>query len=211
MLAVQHRSYAQMSLDADRQITQFSGIVKDGVSGAPVPFAIVYVDKQKRGTVSTMEGFFSFAVAKGDIVLFKSIGYKPLKMQVPFDAEGNSYYKDVHLQRETYMVDTVNIYPMPKPHQLRQAIVNLDIPDNMVDLAKQAIEKSKLDEITKATHYDSRENFNQYLQTQVESYYHYGQPAPIKLLDVFSWAKFIKSLKKKNTNTDFQYKKPPEY
>lgn len=188
---------AQLSPDAPREITQFSGMVKDGISNAPVPFAVVYVDKEKRGTISTMEGFFSFAVAKGDIILFKSLGYKPLRIQVPFDAVGDSYFKDVALEREIYSLDTINIYPLPKPHQLRQAIANLDLPDNMVDLAKKAIEKSKLDEIAKTTRYDGSENFNQYLKNQVQSYYHYGQPAPISLFDAFKWAEFIKSLKKK--------------
>lgn len=195
-------SRAQLSPDAPREVTQFSGMVKDEISNAPVPFAIVYVDKERRGAVSTIEGFFSFAVAKGDIVVFKSLGYKPLRIQIPFDAVGDSYFKDILLAREIYSLDTITVYPLPKPHQLRQAIANLDLPDNMVDMAKKAIEKSKLDEIAKNTRYDGSENFNQYLKNQVQSYYHYGQPAPIKLFDVFSWAEFIKSLKKKKGGSD---------
>lgn|GEM_PF-2432637 len=199
---------AQELPDAPKEVVQFSGMIRDEISKAPVPFAIVYVDKEKRGTVSTLEGFFSFAVAKGDIILFKSLGYKPLRVQVPYDAAGTSYFKDIEMARETYMLDTFTVYPLPKPHQLRQAMVNLDVPENMVDLAKKTIEKSKLEELTKATRYDGTENFNQYVKNQVQSYYHYGQPAPIKLFDVFSWAEFIKSLRKNkkpalgNTNSE---------
>lgn len=205
-------STAQLSLTAQREVTQFSGMIKDEVSNAPVPFAIVYVDKEKRGTVSTMEGFFSFAVAKGDVIVVKSLGYKPYKFQVPFDAEGDSYFRDLLLAREIYTLDTFTVYPMPKPHQLRQAIANLDIPDDMVELAKKTIEKSKLDELAAQTRYDGSENFNQYLKSQVQSYYHYGQPAPIKLFDVFSWAEFIKSIKKnKGGSEKFGGKSLPEY
>lgn len=205
-------STAQLSLTAQREVTQFSGMIKDEVSNAPVPFAIVYVDKEKRGTVSTMEGFFSFAVAKGDVIVVKSLGYKPYKFQVPFDAEGDSYFRDLLLAREIYTLDTFTVYPMPKPHQLRQAIANLDIPDDMVELAKKTIEKSKLDELAAQTRYDGSENFNQYLKSQVQSYYHYGQPAPIKLFDVFSWAEFIKSIKKnKGGSEKIGGKSLPEY
>lgn len=205
-------STAQLSLTAQREVTQFSGMIKDEVSNAPVPFAIVYVDKEKRGTVSTMEGFFSFAVAKGDVIVVKSLGYKPYKFQVPFDAEGDSYFRDLLLAREIYTLDTFTVYPMPKPHQLRQAIANLDIPDDMVELAKKTIEKSKLDELAAQTRYDGSENFNQYLKSQVQSYYHYGQPAPIKLFDVFSWAEFIKSIKKNKGGAEkFGGKSLPEY
>ncbi len=192
---------AQLRNDAPKEVTQFSGIVRDKISHAEIPFAVVYVDRERRGTVSTIDGFFSFAAAKGDIILAKSLGYKPLKIQIPYDALGDSYYMDIELERATYLLDTTVIYPLPRPHQLRQAIANLDIPDNMVDLAKKTIEKSKLDEIAKTTHYDGSENFNQYLKNQVQSYYHYGQPAPIRLFDVFSWAEFIKSLKKKKVGT----------
>lgn len=197
-----HHSFvrAQLRTDVEREITQFSGIIQDEISKAPVPFAIIYVDKERRGSVSSMEGFFSFAVSKGDVVVVKSIGYKPLRMQIPLDAIGDSYYKDIVLKREIYSLDTITVYPLPKPHQLRQAITNLDLPDNMVDLAQKAIEQSKLDELTKTTHYDGTENFNQYIKNQVQSYYHYGQPAPIKLFDAFSWAKFIQSIRKKKGN-----------
>ncbi len=194
-----------------KSIIQFSGMVKDEISNAPIPFAIVYVDKEKRGTVTTMEGFFSFAAAKGDAIIVKSIGYKPLKLNIPLDATGSTYYKDIQMTREIYEFDTITIYPLPKPHQLRQAIANLDLPNDMVMKAQKAIEKSKLDEIAKNTRYDGSENFNQYLKNQVQSYYHYGQPAPIKLFDVFSWAEFIKSIKKKkspNSERGVEYQYP---
>lgn len=194
-----------------KSIIQFSGMVKDEISNAPIPFAIVYADQEKRGTVTTLDGFFSFAAAKGDVIIVKSIGYKPFRITVPLDAPGSTYYKDIQMTREIYELDTITIYPLPKPHQLRQAIANLDIPDDMMIKAQKAIEKSKLDEMAKTTRYDGNENFNQYLKNQVQSYYHYGQPAPIKLFDVFSWAEFIKSLKKKkapNTEKGTEYKYP---
>ena len=151
-----------------KSIIQFSGMVKDEISNAPIPFAIVYVDKEKRGTVTTLEGFFSFAAAKGDVILIKSLGYKAQKVIVPLDAPGSTYYKDIQMIREVYELDTITIYPLPKPHQLRQAIVNLDIPDDMIIKAQKAIEKSKLDEIAKTTRYDGSENFNQYVKNQVQ-------------------------------------------
>lgn len=207
-LSLMTDSRAQQLPDVPKEVVQFSGIVRDEVSGAPVPFCIIYVDKERRGTVSTLEGFFSFAVAKGDIILFKSLGYKPVKIQVPYDARGNSYYKDITLPREIYTLDTFTVYPLPKPHQLRQAMVNLDVPENMIDLAKKTIEKSKLDEMNLITRYDPSENFNQYVKTQVQTYYSYGQPAPIRLFDAFSWVEFFKALKR----GDFKRTKPlPEY
>jgi hypothetical protein len=206
MMILPKPSEAQQLPGRPKEVVQFSGIVKDEISSAPVPFSIVYVDRERRGTISTLEGFFSFAVAKGDIVVFKSIGYKPVKIQVPYDATGDSYYRDVSLPRETYTLDTFYIYPLPAPHQLRQAMINLDVPETMVEMAKKTIEKSKLDEMNLMTRYDGSENFTKYVQQQVQTYYSYGQPAPIRLFDAFSWAEFIKSLKR----GDFKRTKPPK-
>jgi hypothetical protein len=205
----QEVSAQQIASDNPKEVVQFSGIVKDEVSNAPIPFSIVYVDRERRGTVSTIEGFFSFAVAKGDIIVVKSLGYKPVKLQVPYDARGNTYYKDIVLPREVYTLDTFTVYALPKPHELRQAMINLDVPETMVELAKKTIEKSRLEDMTLVTRYDPTENFNQYVKSQVQTYYSYGQPAPIRLFDAFSWAEFFKSIKK----GDFKRNKAsiPEY
>lgn len=199
----------QLPDENPKEVVQFSGIVKDEVSNAPIPFSIVYVDRERRGTVATIEGFFSFAVAKGDIIVIKSLGYKPVKLQVPYDARGNTYYKDVILPREVYTLDTFTVYALPKPHELRQAMINLDVPETMIELAKKTIEKSRLEDMTLVTRYDPSENFNQYVKSQVQTYYSYGQPAPIRLFDAFSWAEFFKSIKRK----DFKKNKAsiPEY
>ena len=183
-----------------KDIIQFSGYVRDIESGSPVPLCAVYIQGENRGTISGYDGFFTFAAAKGDTIVVKSLGYKSFKVVIPNDIENKSFTKEISLDRDAYELKGVTIKPLPSPGQLRQAMLNLDIPDNLQQLAQQTIEQSILsDEISKKINYDGKENFKQYVQSQVGYYYNqYGNQHPgVSLTDPFAWARFIKDIKAK--------------
>lgn len=183
-----------------KEIIQFSGYVRDAESGSVVPLCAVYIQGENRGTISGYDGFFTFAAAKGDTIVVKSLGYKSFKVVIPNDIENKSFTKEISLDRDAYELKGVTIKPLPSPGQLRQAMLNLDIPDNLQQLAQQTIEQSILnDEISKKINYDGKENFKQYVQSQVGYYYNqYGNQHPgISLTDPFAWARFIKDIKAK--------------
>lgn len=138
--------------------------------------------------------------SKGDTILVKSLGYITFKVAIPADLEGSSFTKEIGLEREVYQLPNTTIRPLPTPSQLRQAMLNLDIPNNLQELAQNTIEQSILtDEISKKTNFDGKENFNQYVQSQVGYYYNRnGNQRPgISLTDPFAWARFIKDIKAK--------------
>jgi hypothetical protein len=181
---------------AQKAVLQFSGIVTDATSGSVVPYCAIYIEKQYRGTLSNMEGFYSFVVAKGDTVTVRSLGYKSQKIVISSEIEGTSLFKDIKLERETYTLDEVVIYPLPSPHQLRQAFINLEVPDDLKDLAMQTLSNSQLDPYRNTLRYDGDENFDQYAKAQVASYYAQGQTRPQNIFNPFAWADFLSSWKR---------------
>lgn len=188
-----------LSLSA-KDVIQFSGYVRDAETNAPIPFCAIYIQGENRGTISGVDGFFTFVVAKGDTVIAKSLGYKAFKIAVPQDLDGTSFSKEITLDRDVVQLKGVTIKPLPTPSQLRQAMINLDIPNNLQQLAQQTIEQSIItDQISRNTRYDGKENFMQYVQSQVGYYYNqYGNQHPgISLTDPFKWASFIKDIKAK--------------
>jgi signal peptidase I len=191
---------------AQKQIVQFSGFIRDVESSSIVPYAAVYIQDKNQGTISGPDGFFTFAAAKGDTILIKSLGYKPFKVVIPQDIEGTSFSREILLERDVIELKGVTIRPLPEPSQLRQAMINLDIPDNMAELAQQTIANSIIDdEIERNTRYDGAENYNQYVKQQTQYYYNrFGNQRPgISLTNPFAWAEFIKAIK----NGDFKRKK----
>ncbi|MCB0508238.1 MAG: carboxypeptidase-like regulatory domain-containing protein [Chitinophagales bacterium] len=186
-----------------KEVVQFSGFVREVETSTPIPFCAIYVQGENRGTISGYDGFFSFVAGKGDTVLIKSLGFKTFKIVIPSDLEMTSFSKDIALEKDYIQLGNVTIRPLPTPGQLRHAMLNLDIPDNLQDLAKNTIEQSILnDEISSKTNFDGKENFNQYVQSQANYYYNrYGNQHPgISLTNPFAWAQFIKDIKAKKKN-----------
>ena len=188
--------FANISLAKD--VVQFSGFVREAEANSPIPFCAVYVQGENRGTISGYDGFFSFVAGKGDTILVKSLGFKTFKIAIPSDLEVTSFSKDISLDKDYVQLGNVTIRPLPTPGQFLHAMLNLDIPNNLQDLAQHTIEQSILnDEISGKTNFDGKENFNQYVQSQANYYYNrYGNQHPgISLTNPFAWANFIKDIK----------------
>lgn len=183
-----------------KELVQFSGYVKDIESFAPVPYAAIYIKDKNRGTISGPDGYFNFVVAKGDTIIIKSLGYKSYTVIVPLDIEGTSYSKEINMEQDAVLLKGVTIKPLPEVHQLRYAMLNLDIPDNLAELAQQTIANSIMnDDFEQNTRYDGAENYNVYAKQQADYYYNrFGNQRPgISLTDPFAWAGFVKSIKDK--------------
>src|SRR4051812_8902391 len=103
-----------------KEVLQFSGYVRDAETNSPIPFCAVYIQGENRGTITGMDGFFTFVVAKGDTILAKSLGYKTFKIAVPADVDGTSFTKEITLERDVIELKGVTIRPLPTPSQLRQ-------------------------------------------------------------------------------------------
>lgn len=183
-----------------KDVIQFSGYIRDAETNAPIPLCAVYIQNENRGTITGYDGFFTFVVGKGDTILIKSLAYKTFKVAIPKDLEVTSFVKEITIERDVYELKGVTIKPLPTPSQLRQAMINLDIPNNLQQLAQNTIEQSILtDKISKNTNFDGKENFNQYVQSQVDYYYNRNgnQHPGISFTDPFAWARFIKDIKAK--------------
>jgi hypothetical protein len=199
-IAVLLMSVAFFSDAIAKEVVQFSGYVRDAETNAPIPFSAVYIQGENRGTITGVDGFFTFVVGKGDTVVVKSLGYKTFKIAVPSGLDVTSFTKEVTLERDVIELKGVTIKPLPSPNQLRQAMINLDIPNNLQELAQQTIEQSILtDEISRNMKFDGKENFTQYVQSQVSYYYNRNgnQHPGITFTDPFKWASFIKDIKAK--------------
>jgi hypothetical protein len=179
----------------EKGIVQFSGIIKDLATGQPLPFATVYVDKVFRGTITNLDGFFSFVVEKGDSIVIRSVGYKEKRLQIPHTLEGDSYHVMYALPADTILLDEVVIYPWPTRQQFRQAFINLEVPDDLQELAEQTFANASLADFSLITDYDGNENFDQFVNNYVAEIYYQGQSAPIQLMNPFAWAQFIKAIK----------------
>lgn len=177
-------------------VVQFSGLVVETGTMEPASYTSVYLADGSRGVIANSEGFFSMAVEKGDTIVFQCIGYKTKKVVIPETIDGDSYITTVILDKDIINLKEVVVRPLPEPALLRQAIVNLEVPDDLLVLADETFAQSQLEDWSLGLKYDGSESFKAFVDKTVQQNYSEGQAQPMKIADIAAWAQFINSIKK---------------
>ncbi|MFO7614190.1 MAG: hypothetical protein R6W71_06065 [Bacteroidales bacterium] len=174
-------------------LVQFSGAVVTGDSLRPIPFTHIIDRNTGFGTISDYYGYFSFVARKGDTIDFSAIGFKKTAFIIPDTITSNRYTMFQVMTADTiYLTETV-IYPWPTREQFRQAFLNLDIPDDDLEIARKNLSRYDLYVRAQAMPMDGSMNYRHYIDQQVNKLYYAGQTQPISLLNPFAWAQFFKA------------------
>ncbi|MDQ3049151.1 MAG: carboxypeptidase-like regulatory domain-containing protein [Bacteroidota bacterium] len=187
---------------ANRDLVQFSGVIVEGDSLRPVPYASIIVRNSHRGTVSDYFGYFSFVAQESDTIEFSAIGYGEAMFVIP-DTLSNSKYSLIQVLRTDtiYLKETV-IYPWPTKEQFKAAFLKLELPEDDLARAGKNMARADMKEQMAGMAMDASLNYK-YTQQQYQSKLYYaGQLPPNNLLNPIAWSKFIKAWK----NGDFKKK-----
>lgn len=177
------------------ELIQFSGVILTTDSLVPIPLAHIIVLNAMRGTVSDFNGYFSFVAKKNDTVEFSAVGFKTDHFIVPDTIENNRYSLIQVMSTDTiYLTETV-IYPWPTKEQFKEAFLNLEIPDDDIEIARQNLDQRQLLAKSENLPAEGSLSFKYTMQQQMDKLYYNGQTQPITILNPFAWAKFIKSWK----------------
>jgi len=114
------------------KVYQLSGLVLDRQTGEPVPYTKIETVRNKRIVFANKEGFFSIPVTEQDTVVFSSVGYKQsiLSIQAYLKAykpnPDEIYIYEIHyLLQDTITLPTIYIFPYRTPEELKTAILNM--------------------------------------------------------------------------------------
>lgn len=190
------RSMAQEVQEEDQHsgdLIQFSGVIFTTDSLKPIPLAHIVVINSMRGTVSDFSGYFSFVARKSDTVEFSAVGFKTDQFIIP-DTIVNSRYSIIQMMSTDtiYLTETV-IYPWPTKEEFKDAFLNLEIPDDDLEIARKNLNAKQLLMIADNMTAEGSEGYRYQVHQRVEELYYNGQTQPITVLNPFAWAKFIKS------------------
>jgi hypothetical protein len=183
------------SQNKNNDFVQFSGVVVSNDSLQPIPFVNIYVEDEKRGTISDFNGFFSFVARKGDLIMFESVGFRPSRYKIPDTLSKDRYTLIQILSPDTIILDETFIFPWPTYEQFKQAFLSVNIPDDDLARARKNIEQMEKRMATESWAMDGSMNYRNFIQNKVADLYYSGQYRPINLLNPFAWAQFIKAWK----------------
>lgn len=190
-LIVSHLAHSQGEI---KYIT-FSGVVIDGQSKEPLPGAYITLPQAGRGTLSNSRGYFALAVFPGDTVVFSYLGFKKQFHVIPKKTDVD-YSVFVELQVDSKMLKEVKVYPFSTEEEFKQALVDMKLPDERErQILRETYSAENIAKLAAVNGMSSYDNFkygqNQFIK-QIENR---GQLTTNPLLNPFSWANFVKSIK----------------
>ena len=184
-------------------VVQLYGIVMTADSLKGLESVSVVVKGQNRGTVTNNKGVFSIVVFKGDVIEFTSIGYKPKKIIIPSNLEGNQHSVIQLMVTDTVYLAATIIKARPSRAQFERDFINADVPDDYITIARKNTNAATRRILAANLPTDGREATSQYLRQASSKAYYAGQAPPQNIFNPFAWAEFIKAWKR----GDFKSKK----
>lgn len=205
LLSLPFLTLAQTSNDSSNvsKVVQFSGLVLTSDSLQPLPYAVIYDKSKHQGTYTNALGFFSFAAAEGDSIVFSYIGYKKKTFQIPANLSADKYNMVQLMSTDTVFLAATVIHPYPRPEELKQAVLNLKLPNDDMERAKKNLARMSTPEMKMSVPLDGREAAGYVLRNQASTYYYRGQTPPQNIFNPVAWSQFFEAWKRgdyKNKN-----------
>lgn len=116
-------------VSAQVKLYQLSGIVSDEQYKYPLAYTAVYVEGTSRVAVASSMGFFSIAVAAGEMITFTHVGYAAKSFVIPDTLHSDMVSIGVFLAEDTVELNVVEIYPWPSRDEFHDAFVGLQIAE----------------------------------------------------------------------------------
>ncbi len=177
-------------------VVQLYGVVMSADSLMPVPSASIMIKGQNRGTISSFDGVFSIVALKGDVVVFTSIGYKPISVTIPTNLVGNQHSIIQLMVTDTVYLPATIIKPRLTREQFERDFINNPVPDDQIAIAQKNTNAQTRRILMATLPSDGREASNLYLRQQAQKMSYAGQIAPQNIFNPFAWNEFIKAWKR---------------
>jgi len=188
--------FAQTEQPRKDSVVQLYGVIMTADSLKAVPAASVIVVNKGRGTITNNDGVFSIAVLKGDRITFSCVGFKDKTIIIPHNLEDNQYSVIQLMVNDTAYLPATILKPRPTREQFERDFVNINVPDDAYEVARQNTDEAKRRILISSLPADGKEAINYQLRQNAAKSYYAGQAPPISLLNPAAWADFIKSWKR---------------
>lgn len=200
----------------DKKVWQLSGLIVSKETREPVPFARIRVNHSRRGILANREGFYSIPVVEEDTLFFYSIGYQVTSFVIKDyldnyggNKESQYLYAINFMIEDSIEIPVVEIFPYDTPGELRTAIVEFNLPEEMETRnARENLDPLVMDALIENLDIDKGER----IAVGRQLYYNQHQTrslAPTATLfdpiAVYQLLKYINDKTKERKNKDLNY------
>ena len=195
LLFLPFASKAQFSSFKD-SVVQLYGVVMTADSLQALQGVSIMIKGQNRGTITNNQGVFSIVALKGDVIEFTSVGFKPKKVEIPKELQGNQHSIIQLMVNDTIYLAATIIKPRPSREQFERDFLNTQIPADKLEIARQNNDANTRRLLMATLPKDGQEASSAYLNKQASKNYYNGQLPPQNIFNPLAWAEFIKAWKR---------------
>lgn len=177
----------------DEDLIQFSGVIVTGDSLMAVPFVNVIIEDSHRGTMSDVNGYFSFVAQKGDSITFSALGFRRQGIVLPDSLTEKKYSMIQILHADTIELAEAIIYPWPTKEEFREAFLALEVPETDAERAARNLARADMIARREQMPASGSENFKYQMQNYQNRIYYAGQAPPMNIFNPIAWAKFVEA------------------
>jgi hypothetical protein len=188
-------SKAQFSNFKD-SVVQLYGVVMTADSLQALQSVSISIKGQNRGTITNSQGVFSIVALKGDVIEFTSVGFKPKKVEIPKEMEGNQFSIIQLMINDTIYLAATIIKQRPSREQFERDFLNTQVPDDNLTTARKNNDENTRKLLMATLPRDGQEAASAYMSKQAAKNYYNGQLPPQNIFNPFAWADFIKAWKR---------------
>jgi hypothetical protein len=176
-----------------QQPVQISGIITDEFE-KPLPYSHIIIISAGKGSIADKTGRFSFIVYPNDTLVISSLGYKREQLVVPDTLNGVHFTVDVKLQRDTFDIKEVTVFPWATYEQFSEAFIALKLPVDDYDRAIANIALIQTWMELEGIPADPAASFRIAMAHHHNRNMYAGQP-PNNLLNPLAWGEFIQAIR----------------
>lgn len=175
------------------QYIQMTGVVISD-SMYRVPFTRVIDLTTNRGVIADYYGYYAIVVHPGDTLQFSCLGFKKKTYVVPDTMTLDDFSLVMVLKMDTLTSDPVEVYPWPSKEQFADYFVNMDIPDDDIEVARQRLTPQEMAFVGALISGDADMAYSANQQGYYQNLYTRGQGPQNNLLNPSAWADFVNGL-----------------
>lgn len=190
-----HWAQDSVKVAAPVEVVQISGMVVTGDSLAPLAYATVFRQRDLRGTMTDVNGFFSIPALAGDTITVSSVGYLTQAFMVPTDLELPRLNVVQPLGRDTVALGEAFIYPWPTKERFKEEFLQLQLSPDAYTIGQERLDPAALYDRLMEVGRDGGEVYSYSVQQQAQQNYYAGQLPPINVFNPVAWAKFIDAVR----------------
>jgi signal peptidase I len=177
-------------------VVQLYGIVMTADSLEGIEGVSVVVKGKGRGTITNYQGVFSIVVLKGDEIEFTHVGYETSNATIPRNLGGHEYEVIKLMVNDYNYLPATIIRARPTRPQFERDFVNVDVPADEYEIARQNMDENKRMALMRSLPSDGREAVNYTMRNAANKATYNGQIPPMNIMNPFAWQQFIKSWKR---------------